>query len=132
MRNMFPIELLAYRQKRDQVSQALVVVIDGDNQGVAGRMQQLADYCRKCDIDMPQKGERVAIFVPTWNIEAWLVYLGGQDVNEGNANYPKLKRPRQCRQHVDVLAENCRRGELRKPAPDSLEKACREYDLRLR
>lgn len=132
VRNMFPIELLAYRQNRNRVAEALVVMIDGDSMGVTGRIQQLADKCSECEIDMPQEGEKVAIFVPTWNIEAWPAYLDGAAVDETKRNYPKLGRPRECARHAHDLAESCRNGELKEPAPASLEAACREYGVRLR
>ncbi|MYA88730.1 MAG: hypothetical protein F4X97_09825 [Boseongicola sp. SB0662_bin_57] len=107
-------------------------MIDGDNQGVKGRIQQLTDECRESEICMPQKDEEVAIFVPTWNIETWLAYLEGGAVDETERNYPKLERPRECKRHASVLAESCRGGELRQPAPASLEAACHEYGVWLR
>ncbi|MDE0524556.1 MAG: hypothetical protein OXH79_21655 [Boseongicola sp.] len=132
VRTRLPIELKAYRQNRNRVAYALVVMIDGDNQGVKGRIQQLTDECREFEICMPQKGEKVAVFVPTWNIETWLAYLDDQDVDERKADYPRLERPRECKRHASVLAESCRSGELRQPAPASLEAACHEYGVRLR
>ena len=74
----------------------------------------------------------VAVFIPTWNIETWLAYLDGEDVDEERGNYPRLRRPRDCAEHVRRLAELCRRRALRQPAPWSLVTACREYDGRLR
>ena len=108
---------MAYRQNRNRVAEALVFMIDGDRLGVTGRMQQLAEECKECEIDMPQKGEKVAIFVPTWNIETWLAYLDRKAVDETERNYPRLRRQRECEQHVQMLAESCRSGELRQPAP---------------
>lgn len=132
VRNKFTEELLAYRKNRNRVAEALVVMIDGDRLGVTGRMQQLAEECKECEIAVPQEGEKVAILVPTWNIETWLAYLDGAAVDETERSYPRLRRPRECEQHVQALAESCRSGKLRKPAPDSLEAACREYDIRLK
>ncbi|MDE0695494.1 MAG: hypothetical protein OXH76_06630 [Boseongicola sp.] len=65
VRTRFPIELKAYRQNRNRVAKALVVMIDDDNQGVKSRIQQLTDECSDFGICMRQKGEKVAIFVPT-------------------------------------------------------------------
>ena len=131
VRNEFPNELMAYRQNRNRVAVALVVMIDGDRLGVTGRMQQLAEECKECEIDMPQRDEKVAIFVPTWNIETWLAYLDRKAVDETERNYPRLRRQRECEQHVQMLAESCRSGELRQPTPASLEAACHEYSVRL-
>lgn len=78
-----------------------------------------------------QPDEKVAIFVPTWNIETWLAYLTGQTVTESLPNYPKLARERDCQPLVESLYQMCQRGSLRQPAPPSLEAACVEYKSRL-
>ena len=132
VRTSFPRELGKYRQKKNQVAIDLVVMIDGDSLGVIGRIRQLADQCRECDIDMRQEGGKVAIFIPTWNIETWLAYLDGAAVDETERNYPKLGRPRECARHARDLAESCRSGELKESAPASLEAARHEYGVRLR
>ncbi|NMC21022.1 MAG: hypothetical protein GYA33_11465 [Thermogutta sp.] len=131
VRERFPPELSAYRSKRHQVAQGLVVVIDGDERGVHGRLTELADACQDRNVQPRQPGERVAIFVPTRNIETWLAYLDGQTVNE-NDPYSRLARERDCRQHVKRLYEMCQQGALRLPAPPSLQAACDEYRTRLR
>ena len=129
VRKRFPLELKAHRSR--PVSQALVVLIDGDAEGTAARLQQLSQACREVNVAERTDHDRVAVFVPTWNIETWLAYLNGQEVTEENPDYPRLSRERDCQRHVEVLARMCRDGELREPAPASLETACREYNTRL-
>lgn len=126
----YPKELQAVR--RTSVSRALLVVIDGDEDGVNGRMRQLEAACEANGVESRSSEDRVAIFVPTWNIETWIAYLDGQDVDERRRDYPRLARPRECRIHVAVLTEMCKVGRLRHPAPDSLQAACDEYDTTLR
>ncbi len=127
----FPIELSAYRSKRHQVGQAAIVLLDGDDQGVAARLQQFAKACESRGVQPRQYGERVAFFVPTWNIETWLAYLDGESVDENRKDYPRLARPRDCQRHVDQLHQMCEQGALRQPSPPSLDAACEEYRQRL-
>ncbi|MDE2824081.1 MAG: hypothetical protein OXK79_11335 [Chloroflexota bacterium] len=127
VRNRFPEELEAYRRRNHHVSVTLLVMVDGDNQGVERRVAELDAACRERNIPCRDPGEQVLVFVPTWRIETWLAYLGGETVDEGRRDYPRLPRPRECRPHVDSLAAMCQRGRLREPAPSSLRAACTEY-----
>ncbi|HSF38979.1 MAG TPA: hypothetical protein VLT87_04240 [Thermoanaerobaculia bacterium] len=129
VRNRFPVELKAHRTR--PVSQVLVVMVDGDTEGTAARLQQLNQACREAVVAERAAEERVAIFIPTWNIETWMAYLGGEEVTEGKPDYPRLARERDCQRHVEALARMCRDGKLREPAPASLEAACGEYQARL-
>jgi hypothetical protein len=108
-----------------------VVVVDGDDKGVERRLNELAGACQTENIAPRQNDDRVVIAVPTWNIETWLAYLSGSDVDESRPDYPRLGRQRDCQPHVDRLTEMCRQGALRPPAPLSLEAACAEYRSRL-
>lgn len=118
--------------RRTHVATTLIVLADGDAAGVKGRLRRLDEACDRQGVSARTRGERVAVFIPTWNIETWLAYLDGQTVEEGRKDYPRLARPRDCGRHVGVLVEMCRRGELRLPAPESLVAACKEYDERVR
>jgi hypothetical protein len=129
VRQRFPLELKAHRSR--PVTQALVVLIDGDAAGTERRLQRLGQACRDTGITERADGERVGIFIPTWNIETWLTYLDGEPVEEDRRDYPRLARERDCQRHVDALAQMCRRGELREPAPLSLQVACEECQTRL-
>ena len=130
VRETYVKELVAHR--RAHAARGLVVLIDGDRLGVGGRLRELDDACARAGVPARTPQDLVAIFVPTWNIETWLEYLEGRDVDEGLKDYPKLTRARQCNAQVARLAEMCARRSLRPPAPDSLRAACSEYDARLR
>ena len=126
VRKRFPTELQVLRSKGgEQVY--LIVMVDGDDRGVAGREASLASTCRENGIDPPSDPDHVLVCVPTWNIETWLSYLGGETVDERNADYPRLDRPRDCKPMVDELVDMCRRGALRSPFPPSLEDTCARY-----
>ena len=71
-------------------------MMDGDADGPAARLQQLGKACRDAGIAERTAEERVALFIPTWNIETWLAYLDGEPVQEGNSGYPRLAAEREC------------------------------------
>jgi hypothetical protein len=48
VRERFPLELKAHRTR--PVSQALVVLIDGDAEGTAARLQRLGQACREAGV----------------------------------------------------------------------------------
>jgi hypothetical protein len=129
VRERFPRELKAHRSR--PVSQALVVMMDGDAGGVEIRLQQLAKACRDAGVTERAGHERVAFLIPTWNIETWLAYLDGEDVEEGKSDYPRLPQERECRRHVAALVQMCDAQKLREPSPESLQRACSEYRTRL-
>jgi hypothetical protein len=129
VREKFPGELRVHRSR--PVNQAVVVMMDGDNQGVAARLSKLDQACVDADVPTRTSNERVAVFIPTWSIETWLAYLDGRQVDEGTSNYPRLDRQRDCQRHVEELVQMCQARRLREPAPPSLEAACSEYRARL-
>ena len=106
----------------------LVVVIDGDNVGVQRRKESLTAACVSAGVENRPLDGSVTILAPTWNIETWLAYLGGERVNESKSDYPRLARERDCQQHVVALAAMCAGEGLRQPAPPSLVDACSEYE----
>lgn len=130
VRKRFPRELRTFREKR-HIAQALIVMIDGDAKGLHARLKALGDACARHGVDMRHDDESVAVFVPTWCIETWFAYLDGETVDETRNNYPRLSRERDCKRHVDTLARMCKSGQLRDPAPPSLQAACSEFTERL-
>ncbi len=128
IRNRFPIEVKAFRSQKHHVSIALLVMMDGDQKGVEGRLNELDNACRERDIPPRSSDERVLVFVPTWRIETWLAYLEGEAVDETKRDYPRLRRKRDCRQHAETLVSMCQNNMLRQPAPSSLVAACEEYN----
>ena len=118
-------------ERRSHVNQYVIVVMDGDRFGVSGRLRQLDEACDQKEVRRRDSKDRVAVFIPTWNIETWFAYLDGSNVDEELKDYPELdkKRIQAC---VQSLADMCRERKLREPAPESLFEACLEYDQRLR
>lgn len=128
VRKRYPTEVKAYRDSHS-TDRGLVVMIDDDLSGC--RREQLAKALD--DASAAPRGDdgRIAVIVPTRNIETWLAYLGGAKVDESTV-YPKLMRARECQPHVNALHAMCQRQELRAHPPASLGQACEEYRTRIR
>ena len=127
VRERFPRELAEYRCRRNRLSVALIVMLDGDATGVTGRLAELDAACAKQGIPIRRSDEDVFVFVPTWRIESWLAWLGGETIDEERRDYPRLPRERDCRPHAKALAAMCQNRQLRAPVPPSLDAACTEY-----
>lgn len=74
------------RRKRDQSGLGLLTAIDGDSAGLSARKQQLDQALESGGLDPRLPDERVAVMVPCWSIETWLLQLlGVPDIEEGRS-----------------------------------------------
>ncbi|MDX1990773.1 MAG: hypothetical protein SF029_00190 [bacterium] len=80
--NEYAAEVKLLRQKRNMKRIALVILIDGDVLEVEDRMKQLDAVLRESGTEVRQGEDAVAIFIPKRNIETWIAYLRGQQVDE--------------------------------------------------
>ena len=126
----FPRELAAYRQQAGKRQTRLLVMIDGDSSGVERRTQRFDAACRQKKIEPRKDSERIVVLVPTWNIETWVFWLEGHEVDEAKKDYPKLPKESDCQPGVTELVTMCQRGKLRHSAPPSLAAACSEFNRR--
>ncbi len=126
VRDRFPDELQLVRSKRGEQAY-VIVMVDGDADGVGKRKASLGTACEERDVAPPGSRDHVLICVPTWNIETWLAYLGGEGVDETNKGYPRLSRARDCAPLVNKLVNMCNKGSLREPTPASLVETCVDY-----
>jgi len=126
VRERFPRELRWVRSKGGE-RVYLIVMIDGDSTGVAGRKTSLSAACEEQGLQPPGDTDSVLICVPTWSIETWLAYLDGATVDETRKDYPKLPRESECAPMVNELIAMCRAHSLRTPTPTSLEDTCISY-----
>lgn len=129
VRNRFPKELEAYRHRR--AMSALIAMIDADGNEVQGRISELKQECQSEGVLFRGPDEAVAIAVPKRNIETWIHYLNGEQVNETD-KYLKLGRARDCKPAVRKLLQLCRSTGLEEGAPPALVTACDEYRTRIR
>jgi hypothetical protein len=126
VRTHYPEEVKAYRQKRNQVSIGLVVLIDADTGTLEARLNELARVLDEDEQKNREPNEAIAIFVPKRNIETWIHYLQGETVNE-EAVYAKFKNNEAiCKTAVEDLADRCYSQSLPEDAPRSLQAACGE------
>jgi hypothetical protein len=126
VRERFPKELKDLRSRGDEQI-FLVVMVDGDADGVVARKDSFNAACKKQGVPPLRDSDRVLVCVPTWNIETWLAYLGGEAVDETKNDYPRLNRVKDRMPMVNELVEMCRQRTLREPAPASLEDTCSGY-----
>jgi hypothetical protein len=112
------------------VARALAAVIDEDAHGAGCRDAQFAEALEQAGLPPRRADEPVLHVIPARNIETWLAYLRGVEVDE-TKTYPRLAQERDCRPMVGTLKTMRDAGRLRKPAPRSLVRACKEYRTRL-
>jgi hypothetical protein len=130
VKETFPAELRIYRQRRQRAASGLIAMIDADAGEVQDRISEFEAACGATQIPFRTDGETVAIAVPKRNIETWIHYLNGRQVNEQD-DYPKLDRERGCKPAVNNLVHLCQSTGLTDSAPQSLAVACDEYRGRI-
>ena len=131
VRNTFPKELKAYRDRSHRAASALIAMIDADGNEVQGRISELKQECQSEGVLFRGPDEAVAIAVPKRNIETWIHHLNGEQVNETD-RYSKLGIERGCKPAVRKLLQLCRSTGLKEGAPPALVTACDEYNTRIR
>ncbi|MFO0600546.1 MAG: hypothetical protein U0228_34885 [Myxococcaceae bacterium] len=69
----FPERVRNTVRRRPTERVALVVMIDGDNQGVRERKRQLAAELAAAGETPRTAAEAIVLLVPTWSVETWLL-----------------------------------------------------------
>ena len=115
---------------RRNVRYAIAALVDGDTTGVSGRIQQFDNECIEQGVSVRSAADEVAIIIPTRNIETWINYLKGEEVDEYSI-YPKLRYESECQPAVDKLLKMCKASGLPDEAPSSLKAACEEFRQRI-
>ena len=128
VRSRYPLEVKEYRKQANHLSVGLVVLIDADTKTIQERLQQLDDALRENSQPLRQQNEKIAIFVPKRNIETWIHYLQGENVDENTEKpYPKFPNNESiCKPYIEELVSQCSQGNLNENAPLSLQAACGE------
>lgn len=130
VRKRYPLELAEYRIRSARAATGLMVMIDADAHGVEERGNELDAACTEQGISPRRPDEAVAVLVPKRNIETWIHFLEGHDVDE-QREYRKLQRERECRPAIERLHGYCSGPGLPEEAPDSLRTACLDYKKRI-
>jgi hypothetical protein len=124
VRHRYPEQVLSYRQRANKLNIALVVITDADTLAVADRRYLLEKTLASAGVPPREPDERIALIIPKRNIETWVYFLLGEQVDE-ETDYPHLDRPREIKEVVRRLADN-RSQPLAPGAPPSLIAACDE------
>lgn len=125
VREKYPEQLKAIRQ---QPNAYLIVVIDADDGTIDKRHRDLEEACEAESISpRNNRDKNVLHIIPRRNIETWLAYLDGENVNETTDYKTKCRNlcPKECAHHLYDMCHVDQR--LRKPVPDSLLRTCEEY-----
>lgn len=125
----YPTEVRAYRSKANYLSLALLAVIDADTQDVQHLHRRLEEQLQNANVEKRKADERIAILVPKRNIETWIVYLQGIDVDE-ESDYKTHQLAENRKQAGITLAEQLGQ-EPEAGCPQSLQIARDELKHRL-
>jgi hypothetical protein len=132
VREHYPRELQVIRKTKGN----LIVCTDADRLTVPNRIKQLDEECVKKNIPGRTVHDTAALIIPKRNIETWIEYLHGMEVNE-EKDYAKPKHgadKKRCEEAAQTLDEHCRNFHQNPPRmpnppfPDSLQRACREAE----
>ena len=128
VRENYPKEVKAFRSHlHAQPDTRLVVMTDADVLTVTQLLRNLEETLVANHLSERRPNEPIGIFIPKRNIETWIYFLMGQEVDESTV-YRHLDRESECKPWVAELARN-RRQPLPEAAPSSLRFACRELSL---
>ena len=75
----YPGEVKALRARRNQRGLRLLAIRDGDKDGLKKRKADFDAALEKTKMEKRGEDERIALLVPTWSIETWLLALLGED-----------------------------------------------------
>lgn len=119
----FPQRVRETTRKRPTERVALIVMIDGDNMGVAQRKRSLDESLVKSGQSIRADNEPVVVLVPTWSIETWL--LGKQDESVSFKN--DLRRGDEVDEQFKAVAARLKARQV-DGSPTSLQDACIELN----
>lgn len=129
----------SYRRLRNNQDLAVIVMLDADNKTIEERFKTLhmALDREKGELnqDTRNSGEKIAIFIPTRNIETWFYYINNleqpcdESTDYKKANYTALNNKQRINlaktSAIKLNDEICKQR-LDNSAPLSIRKACEE------
>jgi hypothetical protein len=84
----YPNEVRVHRRKASyQDNIGIVVGTEADEKTVQERCRMLDSALETAGLEIRQPGEKFCLIVPKWNIETWLVNLGGENIDEDRNDY---------------------------------------------
>ena len=127
VREKYPAEARALRQRANHSSASLVTITDADALTVEQRAQQLDDALHAAGHERRGRDERIALVIPRRNLESW-IHFGVQGVVDETTDFKTLYRSdgRAHRHATDAALTIHRTAPEEGTAPPSLVTACRE------
>jgi hypothetical protein len=126
VRQRYPIEVQGMRRRINApVGTSLVTMLDADTFAVSQRHRQLDRALEDAGLPRRQHDEKIALLVPKRNIETWIYYLRGEQVDEDSL-YRKLDKPSDCIPDIKRLVNALATGDLITNAPSALKMAIDE------
>ena len=126
VRKLFPNELLVCRNRSSRAKTCLIVASDADTMSVEARVQTFGGVCAESNVPFRSGSEPVVFVIAKRNIETWLAYLRGENVNEEDT-YRKYAYESECFPDVARLDQICREQNFPADPPPSLVSSCDEF-----
>jgi hypothetical protein len=127
----YPHQVQSLRDKAHRVTSALFVVADADDATVAERLRDLDDLLPASGKARRGDDEHIAVVVARRNIETWMFFLAGNEVDEESDYKPQCRsfdNGEYARRFADFTWP---RRELSANCPPSLRHACEAELTRL-
>lgn len=120
----YPKEVEALRRKAHRVTSALLVVIDADDLTVDERLNELDLLLTNAGHATRAVTEHIAIVVPKRNIETWMYFLSGADVDEETNYKPHCRSLNNGDIATEFASATLSKADLPPNSPPSLMRAC--------
>jgi hypothetical protein len=128
VRKQYIEEVNKFRKEKHQKNQCLVVMIDGDQDkfentelGLINKRKHVLNAISPRNTD-----EKIAIFVPTYNIESWVKYIENYDTIKFDEDYKHKVTLKHSKAAIKLHKEICTKNKLPDNMPLSLKDACQE------
>lgn len=126
IRQEYPKEIKELISKEDQRDLVLIVVIDADTHTVKDRFAWLHAKLENGELKAKSQQNRIFVLVPKRNVETWIWFLNGNNVNETD-DYKRNVKTKHCTHAVEELVELRKRGwSFSEGTPSSLIAGCAE------
>ena len=124
VKQQYPNEVQALRDKAHRVTGALLVVVDADDSTVEERLHEMDELLSAAGKGQRADNEHIAIIVARRNVETWMFYLAENTVDE-EADYKPRCRSFDNGEFATKFANfTWPRRELPIDCPSSLRYAC--------
>jgi hypothetical protein len=126
VRENYPKNVISYRRIAHNIEAGLVVLTDADIMRVEQRLRTLDAALANSEVNSRKPTERIGIFIPKRNMETWIYFIRGDEVNE-NDIYPHLDKAGEYKSAIETFARNRNQTPFDGLLP-SMQMACSELN----